>query len=276
MKHTNERKWLGLVTLALGSVLLVSVSQAQTVSLNDGNSSASVDLSGGLGMYDWTVNGAPQLKQQWFYCRVGDGGLQLPINQVGTLSYDQYGLPNFVNVIYTAPAFNIQVNYSLAGGGYGKSDITENITINNTSGSALNFHFFQYSDFDLAGSQNGDTVHISGVPGAFTAATQVKGPLQVAETITLPYAAKTEVSGVTDQILNELLTTPGYVLNNTTDATGDAAWAYEWDFVIDTGGSVDVIKDKRLSVVPVPEPCALALLGLGLAAVAARRQRLLV
>ncbi len=274
MKCTKVRKGLVVAALALVSVLLVSAGQAQTVTLTDGNSSASLDLGGGLGMYDWSVNGAPQLKQQWFYYRIGDSGPQLPINAAGTLSYDQYGLPNFVNIIYTAPAFSIQVNYSLAGGGYGQSDITENISINNTSGGSLTgFHFFQYSDFDLAGSQFGDSVHITGVPGAFTQAKQVKGPLQVSETITLPYAAGAEVSGVTDGILNKLLSIPGYTLNNTTSASGDAAWAYEWVFDLGAGAGMDILKDKRLSVVPVPEPAVLALFGLGLAAFALRRHR---
>jgi hypothetical protein len=273
MKHANERKGLYIVTLALAAGLLTTVSRAQTVTLVDGNSSASLNLSSGDGMFDWTVNGTPQLKQQWFYYRVGEGGPQAPINAAGALSYDQYGLLNFVNIVYTAPAFSIQVNYSLAGGGYGQSDITENISIKNTSANDLTFHFFQYSDFDLAGSPGGDTVHIDGVPGSFTQATQVKGPLQVAETITLPYANEAEVSGVTDQILNNLLTIPGYTLNNTTDAAGDAAWAYEWDFAIAAGASQDVIKDKRLSVVPIPEPATWALLGLGMAALVVLRRR---
>lgn len=274
MKHANQRKGLYIVSLALAAGLLTTVSRAQTVTLVDGNSSASLNLSSGDGMYDWTVDGTPQLKQQWFYYRVGEGGPQSPINAAGALTYNTYGLANFVNIVYTAPAFNIQVNYSLAGGGYGQSDITENISIQNTSANDLTLHFFQYSDFDLAGSPGGDTVQIYGAPGAFTQATQTKGPLQVAETITLPYANEAEVSGTTDQILNNLLTIPGYTLNNTTGpVSGDAAWAYEWDFAIAAGTSVDVIKDKRLSVEPIPEPATWALLGLGFAALVVLRRR---
>jgi hypothetical protein len=41
----------------------------------------------------------------------------------------------------------------------------------------------------------------------------------------------------------------------------DVDWAFQWDFVIGSGDSVDVVKAKSLSV---PEPGTLLLLGIGL------------
>ena len=41
------------------------------------------------------------------------------------------------------------------------SDIAELILITNTSDQSLEFHFFQYSDFDLNGTSDDDTVTLA-------------------------------------------------------------------------------------------------------------------
>jgi hypothetical protein len=42
--------------------------------------------------------------------------------------------------------------------GSGQSSLQETISIHNAAATTLNLHFFQYSDFDLAGTAGGDTV----------------------------------------------------------------------------------------------------------------------
>src|SRR5512143_3786577 len=76
-----------LLILTAVSVLMISVSKAQVVTLTDRGSVAVVDLGSSAGMNQWTVTGLPsgmenQLHQQWFWYRI-NGGLAAPINAIG-------------------------------------------------------------------------------------------------------------------------------------------------------------------------------------------------
>src|SRR5437016_9296285 len=132
------------------------ISQAQ-VTLTDGNSVALLDPTSQAGMYYWAVQNTPntyqnQLNQQWFWYRVGTSD---PERSIDTISAPVIsGLTaNTVTTAYfdALSRFNLSVRYSLSGGApaSGSADISEQITINNTSGTVLNYHFFQYSDFDM-------------------------------------------------------------------------------------------------------------------------------
>src|SRR5947209_8462571 len=97
-------------------------------------------------------------------------------------------LARFSSVVAT---FAMSVLYVLNGGASGgadwNSDITESISIANTSATPLDFHFFQYSDFQLAGSAGGSSVQIlQNGAGFFSKATVMKGANQLAETIDQP------------------------------------------------------------------------------------------
>jgi len=59
---------------------------AQIVTMNDGGSSATIDLGSSAGMNNWSVLGQNQLNQQWFWYRT-DGGVAQPINTIGGLTY---------------------------------------------------------------------------------------------------------------------------------------------------------------------------------------------
>jgi len=253
--------------------------RAQIVNLSSGNSAASVNLGSQAGMDSWTINGQNQLNQQWFWYRIDN-------DPTGQHSIDTIGAPvvnangNSVDAVYTsAGLFSLDITYTLNGGNPGTwtSDITENISISNLSGSALNFHFFQYSDFALAGSSGGETAAIFQNGGFFSKANVTKGPNGLSETIDQPLANEAEADLGT-ATLSRLNQGSPYTLNNSLgsgpDPNLDATWALEWDFTIDVNGSVDVIKDKKLSVAPIPEPTALSLALLGAGAFILRRKRL--
>ena len=270
-----SKKLLSLLT----SLLLVSAAQATIVTLTDGNSAASVDLSSQAGMYSWTINGQSQLNQQWFWYRLdGDATGQHSIDTIGGLS--ETHTANTLTATYNAGAFTLDLTYQLSGGATGgsdwTSDITETITIYNHTGSILDFHFFQYSDFALAGTDGGEKATIFQSGGFYSKANVVKGLNQVSETIDQPLAdhAEADLAAAT---LNRLNQGSPYTLNDVLtsgpDALLDATWALEWDFQIDPNGSVDVLKDKKISVEPIPEPGIFGLLALGLGALAVRRQR---
>jgi hypothetical protein len=276
----DVKRALCVLALILAAGVSATAVKAQIIGLHDGNSTASVNLGSQAGMYSWTINGQNQLNQQWFWYRVdGDPTGQ---HSIDTLTLSSYlANANSLNATYTlGNSFNVNLAYTLSGGLAGgndfSSDITENITINNLSSSPLSFHFYQYSDFALAGSVGGESAQIFQSGGFFTKANVVKALNQVAETIDQPLANEAEAD-ITPNTLNRLNSGAPYTLNNTVfqgpDATHDATWTLEWDFTIGGLGSVDVLKDKRLSVASVPEPGMVVFLSVGLGVLALRRSR---
>ncbi len=274
-------KRLSLLGFALAAASLISTSEAQVI-LSDGNSQATINLGqpgagGTLGMNSWTINGQNQLAQQWFWMGVGSAA-QAPINSLGSLSYSS--TPNFLTATYSAQnQFSIRIDYLLSGGLTGgndwTSDITENISIVNNSSVAQTYHFFQYSDFNLLGSGANDTVHISSTPPppTYWRAIQTAGGTALSETVDSPYANHAEAALV-GATLARLNSGAPITLNDNLDAgPGNVTWAFQWDFTLAPGQSYDVLKDKRLSVAPIPEPTTLSLLALGLLGLALRRQR---
>jgi len=260
---------------------LGNVAIGQIVNLSSGNSAASVNLGSQAGMNSWTINGQNQLNQQWFWYRV-DG------DQTGQHSIDTIGTPSVIanssslDATYTAANFSLEIIYTLSGGATGgndwTSDITENISIKNTTGSPLSFHFYQYSDFALAGSSGNEIASIFQNGGFYSKATVTKAGSQLSETIDQPLANEAEADTGT-ATLGRLNQGSPYTLNNNLnsgpDNSLDSTWALEWDFTIAPNSSMDVIKDKKLSVAPIiPEPTTFSLALLGAAAFVLRRKRL--
>ena len=263
-------KNLWLAACALGGALLATVSTAQTVTLTDGNSTALVDVNSDMGMRQWTVQGVNQLKQQWFWYRIGNG-VAAPINSISAAAWHKDG-DNFLSTTYHATGFSIQVDYLLSGGGFGQADILESITVFNKTSSDLNdFHFYQYSNFDLLNTPGGDTVAMDQ-----TMARQHKGASQIAEGIIDPSASFFEANTTDDpgSTLYRLTHEAGLNLgiDNSGVATGDVTWAFQWDLSIAANSEQSIFKDKLLDVRGVPEPTALAFFALGFSAFALRRR----
>ena len=259
-----------------GILVLPGRGSAAIVNLSNGDSTATVNLDSSAGMSSWTVNGQNQLAQQWFWFRIGNSGLAQPINTISSANILLQD-PNTVSAEYTSALLGItlDITYTLTGGGPGNADISEQIEIINNNVSQLDFHFFQYSDFNLLNTPGGDSVSISGNPtDGYDFALQTKGPTQIAEAVTAPPANEAE-AGLTPDTLNSLNTVSGYNLNGTVSiGPGDATWALQWDATIDgNGGMFDLTKDKKLSISIIPEPSTIAVVALGLGAVRLVRRR---
>jgi hypothetical protein len=250
---------------------------AGTITLMDGNSSVTLDPSSSAGVTSWSVDGINQLYQQWFWYRIGSSSPQYSIDTLGSASIVQSSSAEATISFSGTNGLSISVTYLLTGGapGSGDADMGESINITNTSGTAQNVSFFQYSNFTLDNVAGGDSVQFQNS----NAVSQWNGQETLAETVITPRPNFREAAVVPDT-LNELNTIPGYILgqaqgfpsgepNSNTQSsvvTGDVSWAYEWDRTIDPGSSFLISKDKDLQgvVAPVPEPSTMLLAVAGL------------
>ena len=157
------------------------------------------------------------------------------------------------------------------GAGSSRENGLEVITINNTSGGSLDFHFFQYADFDLNDTPGGD----SAVFANANTVLQSEGALSVSETVITPAASHREIDfypATRDELNDGVATTLSDTPIGTVVGPGDVTWAFQWDFTVQPGSTFLISKDKRLSGVPEPTACVLLSIGVGLL-LAARRKR---
>ena len=227
-------------------------------------------------MNNWTVDGGNQLNQQWFWYRIGNG-LAAPINTIGAVAFTTTGTDKLAATYSSGalPGFSLKIEYVLSGGAInsGASQILETIMVNNTTGGSLDFHLFQYSDFNLGGTAGGDSVQIYSSGTGYDYVSQSDGVTEIGETITLPEASRAEAR-LYDTTRNNLNTVPGYNLdNNLATGPGDATWSLQWDPTILNNTSFEVFKNKSLSVTPIPEPAMVSILTLGLGACGLIRRR---
>jgi hypothetical protein len=272
---TDRAFWMVRLSCVLAFLAVVFQGQAQIITLVNNNSLAQINTGSQSGMFRWTVDGGNQLNQQWFWYRVGNN----PESSIDTISAPSITTPDAQTLYasYNNGAYGVRVDYHLTGFsvGSGQSDIAETITITNSTASPLDFHFFQYSDFNLNGTAGGDTVQLGkNLRGLFNEADQSKGPgFALTETVVSPGANHGEAAFY-NQTLTKLNDAGPTTLNDNAGPVGpgDVTWALEWDFTIAPGSSVGISKDKFIQTQPVPEPTALALICAGLMLHALRRR----
>ena len=144
--------------------------------------------------------------------------------------------------------------------------MAEVITITNNGTEALEFHFFQYCDFNLGGDGSDDSVDIFNGNQAM----QVDPNQIVSETIVTGTPDSYEAA-LTSVTLGKLTDGSATDLNNSTSAgPGDVTWAFQWDRTIDPGMTFQISKDKNILV---PEPATMALLAFGGLGVLLKRKR---
>lgn len=253
----------------------VSDSPAQEFTLKNGNSTVIINPECDYGMSGWNVDCVPQLYRQWFWYRVGGVRGEKTINQLNLVSIQQTG-PNTLTTLYRKSGqFTLEISYTLLGGanGTGYSSIGEQIKIVNLSHRTLDFHLFQYVDFDLGGSNAGDTVELGqNVSGLYDSASQNKGNSYFADEVVSPGANHGQV-GLFPTIFNSLRDSSPTTLNDDTGpVTGDATWAFQWDASIQEGGTFSVALNKSVFVTNIPEPSTMALIPVALALLAGARR----
>ena len=185
-------------------------------------------------MYNWSVESQNQLAQQWFWFRTGSG-VAASIDTLPLISHSVVG-GNQLDATYGNSSFTISTVFTLNGGavGTGSSIMSEQLTVNNLTGSALPFHLFENArTFQLNSPAvlTGDEGSKSGITGLYNDAlvTSSASSAHIEETSLAPGANETE-AGIAPSTLTSLNTVPGYTLNDVTSAgPGAATYAFEWD-----------------------------------------------
>src|SRR5438874_5566923 len=262
------------LALAAFSAAMVQQSVAALFTLTDDNTVAQFDTATQANNFNWFVDGIDLLAQQAFWYRVGNVAEQslhsLPIGVQGTSDSNFDGNPDTLFVRYDGTGFRVDTRYAIDGGspGSGASDMTEQISITNLLDSPLDFHFFQYADFDLSAADTAVFTNANSVrqfsPGA-----------ELTETVVTPVPSHREIAffpvtlnKLNDGVPTTLSDTPpiGVVFG-----PGDVTWAYQWDVVIPPSGTFLISKDKNITPSPpVPEPAACSLLSLAAGLLLAR------
>lgn len=255
---------LGFV-LVLTSMALLPGSAAQ-YTLTDKNATFTTDIETQAGTFNWIVEGTDHLYQQWWWYRVGSNNQEYSVD---TLNLADYGTShigpgdptqmNYLWATYQGAGFQIDLSWNLKGGGIGSywSDISEVAAIKNTGSTTLDFHLFEYNDFDLSGTSTDDVAHYVG-PGNVH---QQDCHWMVDESTPGTSHWEIDTFANTRNRLNDALPT---TLSDASAVVGpaDVTWAFQWDFSIAPGATKGISKNKILNAVPEATTVMLGFMGL--------------
>lgn len=239
---------------------------ADDFTLTHKNSSVGINITNAnAGVSNWKVDGVNNLNYQWFYYRVGTGGPEEPIQNIGspTVVFSQIPSMSLLDATYGNGSYSVRTVFILNGGnpGSGSANLSETITVRNLSSLSLDFHFFQYSDFNLWGMAGGQSVQFfqNQLTGGYNTVKQSDGFRTLTETVGDAITPISFFEANLATITLASLTDGGSttLANAQTAGPGDVTFAYQWDVVLAPGGSFQL--SKLLSIVPEPTTATLAL-----------------
>jgi hypothetical protein len=227
-------------------------------------------------MSSWTVEGTNQLAKQWFWYRVGTTGYETSIDNLtlaasSALDTDSDNNDDFTYARYTGTGFQIELKISLTGGTTGSKNslVSEQIRITNTGSSPLDFHFFQFCNFDLGGAADATDDQVTIIFPLVDTIVYQWDPDWEADTALL-LEADYYMAGDPSAILALFSDgSPTTLSGPATAGPADVAWALQWDFTLGGGKSYLIGAEKLIT----PEPATLSLLALGGLALVLRRRR---
>jgi hypothetical protein len=253
-------------------MLLLAPLRADLV-LTSGNSQISMDPASAKGVYSWLVDSASIVYQQWFWIRTNAETAESALGTGAVPLVAAQATGNRGAVAYQGDGYTATVRFSLSGGALGSqaSDLSELITIKNTSSQVLSLDFFQYANFQFSAF---DTVHFLADNRVLqTSQPLSNGGVYLNETITTTDGLVHHQAGVYTDILDSLNDAGVTTLTDSDLAAGDVAWAFQWHKDLAPGGVFLISKDLNVSdPLPVPEPVPWGVpAGLGIAYLVFRR-----
>jgi hypothetical protein len=246
-----------LLSVVLAAAL-VPQSPGQVI-LTNNNSEAHIDPASSTGMSYWGIRPGPfdplynLLYQQWFWYRVGSTGPEQPVNFISTpVLTEQTASTLRATYSDSLGRFKLSIKYALTGGapGTGLADMIEEIGVTNISGSTLTFHLFQYSDFDMFLGNDSLLLSKDGTSLRFSLADQSDIGASEIKAVPTPFANRGE-AGVVPSTLARLNNASADDLLNTTTASGNVAWAWQWVLNIGAGTQSVISVDGLLRLTSI-------------------------
>jgi hypothetical protein len=245
--------------------------KASPFTLQDGNSSVTINPTSPSGVSNWSVNGQNQINTEWFWYRTGSSGGQQSLDTLGTPTVEEIdeksdGENDFALVTYPAKnGIQVTLEFTLSGGlaASETSDLLDSVIISNQNSSPVNYHFFEYGNFNLGGETTGQTVTIADGDTA----TDIGNGHEVQVMANSGIPSEYEASLFPSQFNSVSSTSSPATLSDVSSAgPGDGEEGFEWDATIGANKSLVVAIDNDMSgesIQSVPEPTsAIAVLGL--------------
>jgi hypothetical protein len=257
-------------TVALLGAGACQNAKASPFVLQDGNSSVTINPTSPTGISNWSVNGQNQINTEWFWYRTGSSGGQLSFDTLGTpteqlIDEKSDGENDFALLTYPAKnGIQVTLELTLTGGtaASATSDLLDSVIISNQSNSPVNYHLFEYGNFNLGGVTTGQTMTIADGDTA----TDVGNGHQVQVMANSGIPSEYEASLFPTQFNSVSSTSSPAALTDASSAgPGDGEEGFEWDATIGANKSLVVAIDNDMSgaIQTVPEPTsAVAVLGL--------------
>jgi hypothetical protein len=262
-----------------------AMAQCEATIYTFGARDTSLQIDTASGISQWTIDGVNQLNKQWFYYSVGGG----PVYSIDTIplissSLVPAGNNPWVTAVYSNSIIKVTTTYTLQSqpNGSGKATLQDAISFQNTSATAQNFRFYQFSDFDLAGIQGSQYLQFAGGNNNLFVQTGWGGTSLsniISATWNGQLAATRVQAGISDGTQFGLGNGNPYpTLNNTTlTASGNVCFAYEWDVNLaaagNSGSSLSLSEIQAVIMVPEPSSLALGASGMFVAALLCRRRQ---
>ncbi len=265
MTRHHIRQFAPALSLITVACLLAPCAWAASATLEDRNTEIGIDTGRLDTVFFWEVDGHDHLVERTYFFRTGDMTEELRINNIDLDQTDfEIGVNDrhlFVELKENGDPdpnehslFTVTLNYELIGGsaGTGVSELVERIKITNTQpDDSLSFTLFEYDDFDLVDTSDNDVVTID-VSGATALDTTVDTTLTITPSIPATAVDVAAFGDILDLLQDSELTN----LSLTSDMFGpgeDIELAFQWDFNLDVGESIELVKTTSI----VPEPGAL-------------------
>lgn len=259
-----------IISLLLLTVPIISA-QAASFTLTDNNSEITVNDRNGITV--WYVDGSPDnVFISNYYYRIGATGNEFPFfDGLGTPTVTQ-PTDNQLEFTYTGTDIEAVVNYQLSGEDLGsnRSFINKSVTLTNLSPQNLDFHLFDYSDFDIKFNQldqrdqaialDFGTILLNSATKPLSILTQVSptpSHYEIADFLTLYFKFFIDQDGATTLTNTPLLNVPFPI------PPSDNAFAFQWNFNLNAGESRTF--NSQFNYASVPEPSSVfSLIGLGI------------